>query len=165
MMDYPRFAQLFAAHAARLVLYARQWLDRSAAEDVVQEVYLRLLAQRTTPDNLKAWLYRAVRNEAISQQRAVSRRRQREQKSAAAEAWFEPDQTHWLDGAAARAALEALPDVQREVILLRIWGQMTLKEVAQITGSSTSSVFDQYRAGLKALREVLGVTCEENNEH
>ena len=162
MMDYRRFAQLFAAHAARLVLYARQWLDRAAAEDVVQEVYLRLLAQRNAPDNVKAWLYRAVRNEAISQQRSSNRRRQREQRSAETEVWFEPDQATWIDGASAKAAMEALPDVQREIIVLRIWGQMTLKEIAQITGSSTSSVFDQYRAGLKALREAMGVECRND---
>ena len=159
MMDYRRFAQLFDAHAARLVLYARQWLDRAAAEDVVQESYLRLLSQRTPPQNVKAWLYRAVRNEAISQQRSSNRRKQREQKSAETEIWFETDQGTWIDGALAKAALEALPDTQREVILLRIWGQMTLKEIATITGSSTSSVFDQYRAGLKALREAMGVEC------
>jgi len=159
MMDYRRFAQLFDAHAARLVLYARQWLDRAAAEDVVQEVYLRLLSQRTPPQNVKAWLYRAVRNEAISQQRSSQRRKQREQKSAETEVWFEPDQGTWIDGASAKAALQSLPDAQREVILLRIWGQMTLKEIAQITGSSTSSVFDQYRAGLKALREAMRVEC------
>ena len=37
---------LFTAHARPLLLYARQWVDGSAAEDVVQEVFLRLSAAR-----------------------------------------------------------------------------------------------------------------------
>ena len=63
-------ATWFDAHAASLILYARQWLDRSAAEDAVQEVFLRLLALRgREPANVRAWLFASVRNEAISQQR------------------------------------------------------------------------------------------------
>jgi DNA-directed RNA polymerase specialized sigma24 family protein len=48
--------------------------------------------------------------------------------------------------------------------VLRIWGQMTLKEVAAITGASISTVFDQYRAGITALRERMGESCQNKNE-
>lgn len=164
MTDWGPFNRLFAAHAAALVLYARQWLDRALAEDVVQETFIRLLQQRRLPDNPKAWLYRAVRNGAISQFRSQQRRYQREQESANEELWFEPESGHWLDGAAAKTALEALPAAQREVIMLRIWGQMTLKEVAAVTGSTTSTVFDQYRAGLTTLRKAMGVSCPNPDE-
>jgi RNA polymerase sigma-70 factor (ECF subfamily) len=163
MTDWGPCNRLFAAHAARLVLYARQWLDRSVAEDVVQEAFIRLLEQRKHLENPKAWLYRTVRNGAISQLRSHRRRLEREHNSAADELWFEPHGNHWLDGASARAALEALPHAQREVIVLRIWGQMTLKEVAAVSGSTTSTVFDQYRAGLVALRKSMGVSCNRND--
>lgn len=162
-MDWPRFSELFGAQAPKLVLYACQWLDRALAEDVVQKVFLKLLQQRTEPDHPKAWLYRAVRNEAIGQYRSRLRRQRREQDSAATEIWFEPDSGQWLDGAAAKSALESLPPPLREVTVLRIWGEMTLKEVAEITGSSTSTVFDQYRAGLKALRTAMGVPCNQKD--
>ena len=48
----------FDAYGAALVLYARQWLDRGAAEDVVQDVFVRLMAQPggQRPAHLRAWL-------------------------------------------------------------------------------------------------------------
>ena len=167
MIDADQLSALFDAHAVQTVLYARQWLDRAAAEDVVQEVFVRLMLQGIVPANLKAWIFKAVRNEAISQARSSSRRRRREQE-APGERWFEPASNHSMsdaiDAAAASDALQALPAMQREVIVLRTWGQLTLKEVAAVTGSSTSTVFDQYRAGISALREQMGVSCQNNND-
>jgi RNA polymerase sigma-70 factor (ECF subfamily) len=154
--------ELFAAHAGPLVLYARQRLDRSLAEEVVQEAFVRLMSQRMEPRNAKAWLYRTVRNEAISQHRSRTRREQRERVAAPKESWFEPDDGGEIDGAAAREAVQTLPSEQREAIVLRIWGQLTLKEIAAVSGSSTSTVFDQYRAGLRALRKKLEVPCKTN---
>ena len=75
MIDPAKLALWFEAHAAVLVLYARQWLDRGRAEDVVQEAFVRLMAQRTDPNNVRAWLHATVRNAAIDEARAVSRRR------------------------------------------------------------------------------------------
>jgi RNA polymerase sigma factor (sigma-70 family) len=165
MIDAAQLAQWFEAHCAPLTLYARQWLDRSAAEDVVQEVYVRLASQRTAPANVKAWLFTAVRNEAISQGRSAHRRRKRERNvPGAREEWFEPAAADLLDGAAAREAMQSLPAAQREVIVLRIWGQMTLKEAAAVMGCPVSTVYDLYRAGLKALRERMSASCKTNKE-
>src|SRR5262245_59139465 len=47
--------RLIDEHAAALTLYARQWCD--APEDVVQEAFLKLVAQRPVPDSPAAWLY------------------------------------------------------------------------------------------------------------
>src|SRR5712675_1916187 len=67
LIDPGQLARSFDAHAATLILFARQWLERAAAEDVVQDVFVSLMAQhRLPPDNFKAWLFKAVRNAAIS---------------------------------------------------------------------------------------------------
>jgi RNA polymerase sigma factor (sigma-70 family) len=164
MTDWAELSDWFDAHCAPLVLYARQWLDGAAAEDVVQEVYVRLMLQRMKPANVKAWLYKSVRNGAISHARSRSRRENREQATFRGKApWFEAGGEDWLDAEAAREALQSLPPAQREAIVLRIWSDLTLKEIAQVTGSSVSTVFDQYRAGLRALRERMGVSCPTNN--
>ena len=73
--------RLVDQHAPALVLYARQWC--AAPEDVVQEAFLKLVAQRQPPDNPLAWLYRVVRNGAVSAAR-TARRRQRYEAAAAA---------------------------------------------------------------------------------
>lgn len=63
----PEFlGRLFDAHAAALVLYARQWCAGAEAEDVVQEAFLSLSQQPALPEHVAAWLHRVVRNAAIS---------------------------------------------------------------------------------------------------
>ena len=64
--------RLFNEHGAALVLYARQWC--AAPEDVVQEGFLLLARQSVTPENPAGWLYRVVRNGAISASRSAGRR-------------------------------------------------------------------------------------------
>src|SRR5688500_2445704 len=115
MMDPARLAEAFEAHGAALALYARQWLDPAAAEDVVQEVFVRLMNQPREPANLAAWLFRCVRNGAIAFARSGARRRRREALAATpSAAWFEPRGDDRIDAAAAQAALAGLPPAQRE---------------------------------------------------
>src|SRR5690242_1452038 len=93
-------ARLVDRHAAALVLYARQWC--AAPEDVVQEAFLKLVAQRPPPDNPVPWLYRVVRNASLSAAR-TDRRRQRHESAAAARApaWFAESDAGSLDVEAA----------------------------------------------------------------
>src|SRR5438270_2406943 len=78
-MDPTVFGQLVDEHAAALELYARQWC--AAPEDVVQEAFLKLVAQREMPRQVVPWLFRVVRNEAISVLRSLQRRRKHETRS------------------------------------------------------------------------------------
>src|SRR5687767_13538536 len=114
------------------------------------------------PPNVRAWLYRAVRNAAISASRSTGRRGRRERAVAGERgAWFEPRPHDLLDAAAAQAALQQLPVTQREVVVLRLWSGLTLTGVAEVTGLPVSSVFDQYRTALAAIRKHMGaVSCK-----
>ena len=148
----------FDAHGAALVLYARQWLDRAAAEDVVQEVFVRLIAQpaRQRPSNVRAWLYRATRNAAIGAARSVWRRGRREQEVARDHSeWFQPRPEDPIDARAAQDAMQSLPAAQREIILLRLWSGMTLAEISDVTGAPLSTVHDHYRKGLAGVRRIM----------
>src|SRR5262245_22273487 len=116
-----RVAEIFNAHARALLLYARQWVGGAAAEDVVQKVFMRLLAGDRLPSEPRTWLYRCVRNEAISLWRADRRRDQRERSVAeGALAWFVPRPEDRIDATIAQEALAALPPHQREVVTLRL---------------------------------------------
>jgi RNA polymerase sigma-70 factor (ECF subfamily) len=144
MSDLERLTQLVAERAPGLALYARQWVDRAAAEDVVQEALTALLLVRPKPDDPVAWMFRAVRNAAIDQARSTSRRRQREQTIAAARGdWFETRVEMALDARAAKLALEQLPDELRQIVVLRIWGEQGFAQIAQIMELSTSTVHDR----------------------
>src|SRR5262245_40424045 len=86
-MDPAFLGRLIEQHAAALVLYARQWC--AAPEDVVQDAFVKLIAQKTLPEQLVPWLYRVVRNAAISAARSAQRRRQHEGHAAGRNpAWF-----------------------------------------------------------------------------
>jgi RNA polymerase sigma factor (sigma-70 family) len=155
-----QLAMLLDEHGGALVLYARQWC--LCAEDVVQDALVQLVRQEPTPERIVAWLYRVVRNAAISAARAESRRRHYEADAAASESpWFTTIEGDRLDAQFAQAALEHLPVEERETIVARLWGGMTFDEIAELTGSSSSSAHRWYEAGLKALRQRLGVTCPE----
>ena len=160
MMGPEVLGQLFDQHAAALVLYARQWC--ATPEDVVQEALLKLVAQKKPPDQPVPWLYRVVRNGAISAVRSSKRRRYHEGVAATrAPAWFIPAEAAGIDGAVATAALQALPLEQREAIVAHLWGGLTFEQIGELTGSSSSTAHRWYLAGLSALRERLGVACPQ----
>src|SRR5262249_4554188 len=148
-------------HAAALVLYARQWA--CAPEDVVQEAFVRLAALARPPDNAAAWLFRAVRNGAISQARAESRRRRHEQAAAArAPAGVGPGQPPGRAGRPAAEALAALPGELREPVVAHLWGGRSFTEVGELMGTSASTAHRRYVEGLAVLRERLGVPCPKS---
>jgi RNA polymerase sigma-70 factor (ECF subfamily) len=161
LIDPAQLASGFDAHAATLVLFARQWLDRAAAEDIVQDVFVSLMGQRRPPDNLKAWLFKAVRNAAISHARSANRRVGRETRQVERRPdWFEARPEDLIDASTAQAALESLAAEQREVIVMRIWAQMTLAEIAEVTGEAISTLFSRYRAGLCEIKRIMESSCQ-----
>jgi RNA polymerase sigma-70 factor (ECF subfamily) len=139
--------------ANALVLYARQWLDEASADDVVPEALVRLLCLRAAPDNVAAWMYQAVRNAAFDFGRSASRRRRREQVVAMQRCeMFDENAAAPIDAATAEAWLERLSAEHREVVVLRIWGDLAFAEIAGIVGAAVSTVHDRYKAALRELR-------------
>lgn len=69
---------LYRQHAPALRLYARQWGDRG--DDLVQLAFVRLAQLALTPEQVLPWLYKVVRNGALTAQREASRRK-REQRA------------------------------------------------------------------------------------
>jgi RNA polymerase sigma-70 factor (ECF subfamily) len=165
MSDLDRLSQLVIQRAPGLALYARQWVDRVSAEDVLQEALTALLCQRPTPDDPVAWVFRAVRNSAIDHARAASRRRRREQSVAENRShWFETRADALLDGETAEQALQQLPAECRQIVVLRIWGEQGFAQIAQIMDLSVSTVHDRYAAALKQLRAALEKPCPNKND-
>jgi RNA polymerase sigma-70 factor (ECF subfamily) len=150
-------AELIATHAAALALFARQWCE--SPEDAVQEAFCKLVRQKKAPDDLRAWLFQVVRTTAIDLGRSALRRQNREAARAKPEAWFSQSEVEGLDAAAAVAALKELPDEQREVIVARLWGGLSLEQTAGACNCSTTTAFRRFEAGVQTLRERLGVHC------
>jgi RNA polymerase sigma-70 factor (ECF subfamily) len=151
------FARLIDAHAAALVLCARQWC--AEPEDVVQEAFVKLARQRRPLADPVAWLYRVVRNGAIDAGKMARRRHRREAAAARPVHWFVEPEIEGLDAEIAVAALQRLAPEEREVIVARHWGGLSFEQIALVVGCSASTAFRRYTAGVDALREQLGVIC------
>ncbi|MCL2005687.1 MAG: RNA polymerase sigma factor [Planctomycetaceae bacterium] len=143
---------LWHTHVRGLILYARQWADREA-EDVVQDAFLKLLAAKPPPDEPKAWLYRVVRNTAIDRLR-----KKRWFRPPPLDNWFEnlPDRTQPFDGVELTQLLETLPQHIREIVIAKIWGNLTFREIAELTQRPISSVHSDYQNGIDRLKKELG---------
>jgi len=153
-VEAKELAEWFGSHAASLVLYARNWVDRAVAEDVVQEAFVRLAGTATRPDNVRAWLLACVRNAALDSLRG-NRRRLARDKKAGEERWFAQSATRHrdvLDAADLQRALAALAPSEREIIVLRIWNAATFEEIAAIVELPLSTVYARYQSGLKTMR-------------
>ena len=166
VLDVAELGRLIDRLAPVLELYARQWCD--SPEDVVQEAFVKLSSQRRAPDSADAWLFRTVRNGAINARVARLRRKRHEARAAENAPWFSGPGTHdsdthsVIDPKRAQDVLEELPLEQREVIVARIWGELTFDQIAELAGISTTSAHRAYHAGLTLLRERLRVSCDTN---
>ena len=134
-----------------LVLFARQW-KHDSAEDIVQEVFIRLMRLAEPPQDPVAWLFAAVRNASNLHLRAQKRRKCREDTSLAdKKPWFGPTEG---DNELV-AELQSLPLDSRTVIVAKIWGNLTFEQIATMTGLSRSSAHRKYNEGLALLRRRL----------
>ena len=154
-MTADRLAELIDAHARGLTLLARAYC--ADPDDAVQAAFGKLVRQSPEPADPAAWLFRAVRNAALDRAKSARRRSWREAAAAKPEAWFEEAAIDGLDAADAVSALQALPDAERDAIVGRLWGGLTLEQFAAAAGCSTSTAQRRYEAGIQRLRERFGV--------
>jgi RNA polymerase sigma-70 factor (ECF subfamily) len=150
--------RLFDAQAPALRLYARQWCDGAAADDAVQEAFLRLARQSVVPDHVAGWLHRVVRNAVISAARSRIRRQSREARASSGEAWFASVDDQ-IDARDATSILAEIDLECREVIVARIWGGLTFDQIARLQGCSLTSAHRRYQNGLAKLHERLEGPC------
>ena len=166
MIDPARLSAHFDAHAAALVLYARQIVaEPAAAEDVVHDAFVGLMTLAgPEPHDPRAWLFRAVRNAAIGRKRSWWRRARRDRAASAARPeMFDARVDDLIDAKDAQTALAALPAEQREVVVLRIWGGMGFAEIAELVRASVSTVHDRYKSALAEMKRNLEATrCQTN---
>lgn len=147
-------AQVLDQHAAALTLYAAQWTAKP--EDCVQEALIELASCAATPEQPVAWLYMVVRRRALNAARTQRRRAAREQTAwqARLRSASSADRTELLD------AVAALSDLHREIVLLKVWGNLTFSEMAEVLAMSSSKVHREYQQAIAELRTRWDVPCE-----
>ncbi len=140
-----------------LLLFARRWTNcRAEAEDIVQEAFVRFWRRQHSIQN-RALLYATVRSTALDRLRSDQRRARREAAVALDGAQhLEPQFTTVDEGQQMlAAAVERLPNEQREVVILKIWNELTFAEIGSVLEISQNTAASRYRYALGALRKIL----------
>jgi RNA polymerase sigma-70 factor, ECF subfamily len=157
-------AEAYRRHAGAVFGLAKRLLnDQARAEEIVQEVFLRLWndPNRFDPDRgtLRSYLLAHCHGRSVDLIRSESSRRAREDRDAKATVEVGYDIAHEVwDMALAghvREALEQLPDGERAAIELAYFGGRTYREVADELGQAEGTVKSRIRSGLKRLRSQL----------
>ena len=143
-----------AEHSGRFLLFARQQTRCGAdAEDVLQEALVetwrRAQGRPETP-----LVFATIRRRAIDLARRTDRRARREEESADAP-WLAPDVEDAETTALLEQELRRLPEPQREVIVLKVWGGLTFSEIAATLEIPPGTAASRYRLALETLRQTL----------
>jgi RNA polymerase sigma factor (sigma-70 family) len=142
--------------------------DPATAEDILQEAFLRALANADALSpvaDLAAWIFSTMRNRLIDLWRGEGAKRragatelpERVLEEVAAEAGLDPeDQLQRSEMLAAlEVAVEALPATQREVIRAQALGGVGFKELAEATGVSIDTLMARKRYAIRKLAAAL----------
>jgi RNA polymerase sigma-70 factor (ECF subfamily) len=164
--NHDTWKEWFQLHGPKLLLCARQWTRSLAdAEDVVQEAFVRFWRhQRALPGDPVALLVTSVRRAAFDRARRDLRRTAREERVAEGEenhpALFATSLENDDRRAAIESALQRLPAEQREVLVLKIWSELTFEEIATQLDIPPNTAASRYRYALAALRkELIAADC------
>ena len=133
------------------------------ADDLVQETLVKAWDKHESfqpGTNLKAWLFTILRNEFYSQMRKRGREIQDSDGIMTARLAVHPSQHGSLDLEDFRAALETLPEDQREAIILIGASGFSYEEAAEICGCAVGTIKSRVSRARSRLQELLGISGE-----
>ncbi len=156
------FDQLVRRHQKGLWHLVRRYVKRDAdASDVTQLAFVRAfrgLAAFRGAASVRSWLYRIAINCALSWLRDHRREEPTEIADDALVA-MNPAQANLLDGEQGvrlRRAIEQLPPKQKLVLELRVFDDLSFKEVAELADCTENTAKVNFHYAVKRLRDILG---------
>ena len=158
--------ELFAALESPLLSYAlRLTGDGGAAEDIVQEAFMRLHAQFAEVREPRRWLYRTVHNLALNQRRQAGKivplKPTGEEGASAANDTTDPQPlpdeqiARWEGIGLVRLSLESLDERSRELVRLKFNEELSYKEISARMGLTIGHVGYLLHHALKAVADEL----------
>lgn len=156
------FERVFRAHYGDVFAYARRRTSKEAALDVVSNTFLTAWRRlEDVPQDALPWLLAVARRELANQARSDRRRTALRAKMRQLEKVYdEPGHDEVVDPGVL-AALERLPDTEREAILLVAWEGLTPRQAATSLGCSGVA----FRARLHRARRRLAKALAESDAH
>jgi RNA polymerase sigma-70 factor (ECF subfamily) len=128
--------------------------DRASAEDVVLDAMLAVSELKQGPDDLLAYLYRTVRNKALHSTKQAKRFTSDSEYSSFIDYNSQAAEEQIFVKQILRQ-LEKLESNQQQVLIMKLFGDLTFDEIAEITSNSPNTVASWYRRGLLKLKESI----------
>jgi len=155
------FEQLYEEHAADLFSFlVYRAGNRSLAEEVLADTFEQVIRSRRRFDprrgSAKSWIYTIALNKLRDQFRRHEVERRALERSAAGMPAAGPGLEPIDDRDEVMRALAALSEEEREAVALRFGGDLTVPELAKVTGQSASTAEGRLYRGLRKMREELG---------
>ncbi|MGE0713071.1 MAG: RNA polymerase sigma factor [Planctomycetota bacterium] len=167
------YQRLYERYSGKVYGFARRFLrDDQHAEDVAQEVFLRVFRKLATfrgDARFSTWLFRVTLNSCKNKRRSLDRdtrfdpERFREERRGGDQGPDMALESRWLGGKI-DAALERLTEAQRTLILLKAVDELSYKEIGDLLGESENQVRGKLYRARKAFKTALdaeGAPCEE----
>lgn len=161
-------------------LLAMQNVERQDREDLLHEIFMkafRKLGQPRDPEKMDAWLWTITRNEVNRYWRRIMNGREMEKSLDAettpvlsaevSDAYYRglaEELERFCEHDELAAALHKLNEKTLILFRLHYFGGYKLKEIAQITGDSESTIKSRHKRGLIRLREILTEMREKDKE-
>lgn len=160
--DKAAFGQVFVTYYSGMCLFAEGYVGREYAEDIANDVFLRLYQSDATfqdMSHLKAYLYRAVKHSCFDLLKTHSNAGERQRHFVEEREIAEPAYlSHIMQTEAIRIlhqALSGLPEQTAQVIRLTYLEGMSNQEAADELGISINTIKTHKQRGLQKLRQIL----------
>jgi RNA polymerase sigma-70 factor (ECF subfamily) len=136
-----------------------QWVGgaHDGAEDIVQAAFIKLAVEEPQPTNCVAWLFTVTKRLAINERLSQSKRRSRES-HAVLHRTVSMDLSQEME---LRDLLNTLEEREREVLIARLWGDLTFDQIGSVFRESKASIWRTYQSGLLKLREAYRESSDE----
>jgi RNA polymerase sigma-70 factor (ECF subfamily) len=157
MATHAEWREWLNDHTPKFLLYARQKARLEAdAQDLVQEAVVEAMSRNEASLPPMAVVFSTIHRRAIDQARSEDRRAAREFKivESGPQVWFDNDVETREQSQLIQSAMKQLPDIYREVVTLKVWGELTFAEIAGMLAIPQNTAASRYRYGLEQLRKL-----------
>ncbi|MBU0639780.1 MAG: sigma-70 family RNA polymerase sigma factor [Planctomycetes bacterium] len=147
----------YLANRRSLGTYALSLTGNAAdAQDLIQDTLLRMVRQNRPVQDARAYVLRCLRNLAIDRHRRAGRLPSVASLAGDGLAFMDADAlTRQETFAGIRSALRTLPEQRREIIVLKVYAELSFREIAEILGIPPGTAASHYTRGLAEMRTLL----------
>lgn len=151
------WASFYVAQRQVLTTYALALTgDEHAAEDLIQDVLMRIIQNQQPVRHARAYVLRCMRNLWVDRHRSQNRQVDTVPLENDSVAFIDTT----LDGSSNREAMQQLANAlkslkpqEREIIVLKVYGELKFKEISSILDQPMGTVTARYARGIKQLQD------------